>query len=74
MTVSVPSPCELNASIVAGLKTAPSTPVPMGSDVMILPSVFMITMVGVLRQPTNRILFLASNARPAGTFAFSEMS
>src|SRR5579871_2089783 len=30
ITVSVPSPCELKASIVAGLKVAPSHPLPMG--------------------------------------------
>src|ERR1700693_1939105 len=38
-TVSVPSPCELKASIVAGLKVAPSDPLPMGRSVMICPSV-----------------------------------
>ena len=38
MTVSVPSPCELNASIVAGLKAAPSTPPPIGRAARILPS------------------------------------
>ena len=38
ITVNVPSRCELNASIVLGLKTAPSVPIPIGSDVMIFPS------------------------------------
>ena len=38
ITVRVPSPCELNASMVSGLNPAPSTPAPIGSVVMILPS------------------------------------
>ena len=38
ITVSVPSLCELNASIVDGLNTAPSVPAPIGTVVMILPS------------------------------------
>src|ERR1019366_7903298 len=36
--VLVPLPCELKASIVAGLNTAPSEPPASGSEVMILPS------------------------------------
>src|SRR6185369_5075260 len=36
--VMVPLPCELKASIVAGLKTTPSEPPTNGSEVMILPS------------------------------------
>src|SRR5277367_573797 len=38
-TVSVPSPCELKASIVDRLKAAPSEPLRMGRSVMICPSV-----------------------------------
>jgi len=37
--VSVPSPAEAKASMVAGLKVAPSTPVPVGRSVMMWPSV-----------------------------------
>ena len=38
MTVSVPLPCVLNASNVAGLKTAPSEPPASGSRARIFPS------------------------------------
>ena len=38
MMVSVPSRCELNASIVAGLNPPPSVPLPMGSVASTLPS------------------------------------
>src|ERR1017187_3973803 len=56
MTVSVPSPCELNASIVFGLNPAPSTPLPIGRVVMILPSsAFRITMVAGSWHAANRI-------------------
>src|SRR5580700_2854223 len=37
MMVSVPSRCELQASIVAGLKPPPSVPLPRGRVVMTLP-------------------------------------
>jgi len=39
----VPSPCELKASMVLGLNTAPSVPCPIGNVVMILPSVALST-------------------------------
>src|SRR4029077_2779256 len=38
MMVSVPSPCELKASMVLGLNPPPSTPLPMGSVARIFPS------------------------------------
>jgi hypothetical protein len=38
MMVSVPSPWELKASMVAGLKPPPSVPFPMGSVSRIFPS------------------------------------
>src|SRR5579871_1705652 len=38
MIVSVPSPCELNASPVLGLKPAPSVPRPIGRSARYLPS------------------------------------
>ena len=46
--VSVPSPCELNASIVDALKTAPSTPAPMGNVFRIIAAqqVMAITLFG----------------------------
>src|SRR5215831_11704357 len=66
ITVSVPSPCELNASIVAGLNTAPSQPLPMGRSVIICPSVAdRMIMFFLSRHAAKRILFCASNARPA---------
>ena len=65
-TVSVPSPCELKASIVAGLKVAPSDPLPMGRSVMICPSVAERMIMFLLsRQEAKRILFFASSASPA---------
>src|SRR5580700_2465391 len=56
MTVRVPSPCELKASIVLGLKVAPSTPVPIGSVARIFPvSAFRITMLAGLRHAAKRM-------------------
>ena len=55
MTVSVPSPCESNASMVLGLNTAPSVAGPMGRVSRILPSsALRITMVCGLRQAAKR--------------------
>jgi hypothetical protein len=66
MTVRVPSPWELKASMVAGLKVAPSQPLPMGRSVMMWPSVAeRMTMSLFLRQAAKRMLFLTSRARPA---------
>ena len=66
ITVSVPSLCELNASIVDGLNTAPSVPAPIGTVVMILPSLALrITIVWGLRQATNRTWLFALSASPA---------
>jgi hypothetical protein len=54
-TVNVPSLCELNASIVEGLNTAPSVPEPIGRVVMIVPfSGLRITIVCGLRQVAKR--------------------
>ena len=39
MTVRVPSPCELNVSIVSGLNVTPSHPFPIGKSVIMCPSV-----------------------------------
>jgi hypothetical protein len=65
-TVSVPSPCELKASIVVELKVAPSVPLPIGRSVMICPSVAdRMIMFLLSRHEAKRILFFASNARPA---------
>jgi hypothetical protein len=50
----VPSRCELNVSIVAGLKTAPSTPAPIGNAAMIYPvSELSITIIPGARQAAN---------------------
>ena len=66
ITVSVPSPCELNASIVAGLNVTPSHPIPIGRSVMMCPSVAdRITMFFLSRHAENRIPFFASSASPA---------
>src|ERR1700739_3455417 len=66
ITVSVPSPWELNVSIVAGLKVAPSHPLPMGRSVMMCPSVAERMIMFLLsRQAAKRMLFFASSARPA---------
>ena len=66
ITVSVPSPCELKASMVAGLKVAPSQPTPVGRSVMMWPSVAeRMTMLFLSRQAAKRMLFFASRARPA---------
>src|SRR5579863_10291449 len=61
-----PSPWELKASIVDGLKAAPSDPLPIGRSVMMCPSVAerMIRFL-LSRQAAKRTLFFASNARPA---------
>src|ERR1019366_145114 len=75
ITVSVPSPCELKASMVAGLKTAPSVPAPRGRAAMNLPSsALSITMFAGLRQATKRMWFLTSKARPAGVPPLSPSS
>src|SRR6202000_2757590 len=64
--VNVPSPCELNASIVFESKTAPSDPLPIGNVSRIFPlPAFKITIVCGLRQDANRILFFTSIANPA---------
>ena len=69
MTVSVPSPCELNASMVAGLKVAPSQPLPMGRSVMMCPSVAeRMTMFCLSRQAAKRMLFFGVQ-RQAGAAA-----
>src|ERR1017187_862976 len=55
MTVKVPSPFELKASMVLGLKVAPSVPVPIGKVSRILPvSELRITMVAGVWQEANR--------------------
>src|SRR6201998_396709 len=66
ITVSVPSPWELNVSIVAGLKVAPSQPLPMGRSVMMWPSVAERMIMFLLsRQAAKRRLFFGSSARTA---------
>ena len=75
MTLSVPLPCELKASMVRGLKTAPSLLPARGRVVMILPSTALrITQVGVPPLPprhiAKRMWFLVSMARPAGPLPF----
>src|SRR5208283_2123994 len=75
MTVSVPSPWELKASIVAGLKVAPSQPTPMGRSVMMWPSMAeRMTMSLWSRQAAKRMLFLASSASPAQPLLLLERS
>src|SRR5580692_2725641 len=66
ITVSVPSPWELNTSIVSGLNVAPSHPTPMGRSVKMCPSAAdKMIMLFLSRQAANRISFFASSARPA---------
>src|SRR5882724_10469160 len=72
--VSVPLPCVLNASIVAGLNAAPSEPPASGSVVRILPSSALITTIigcggcaGGLpdrAHAAKRMRFFTSIARP----------
>ena len=70
MIVSVPLPCELNASIVAGLNTAPSELPASGRLARILPSsALRMTHIAGSRQQAKRMRFFTSSARPAGVLA-----
>ena len=67
MIVSVPSPCELKASMLLGLNPPPSVPLPIGSVARILPSsALRTTQVWGSWHMAKRTRFFASNPRPTG--------